>query len=252
MRDFQLRHYRKRIYDSYVSQMVCPGKPENSERIYRLWGDSAHSRLRGWLPKNRDTPILDMGCGSGHFLYLLDRLGYTNLTGIDLSGEQVTLAKRWCPNAKIILGDVRDVLCASSSHYGLITGFDIIEHFDKEEILPFLELIVNALIPSGRLILQTPNAGSPWFGDIAYSDFTHGWFFTPRSLRHLMLLCGLAQFEARACKPYVHGLKSLSRMVLWHMLEAMLASCNLVETGSVGSRIYTRVFISSAVKIDQL
>ena len=42
------------------------------------------------MPKS--ARILDIGCGSGSFLKALSEHGYTEITGIDLSEEQVKLA----------------------------------------------------------------------------------------------------------------------------------------------------------------
>lgn len=244
----QIPPYRQRIYERYVSEKIRPGGSNYTEDDYRRWADAAKVRLRGWLPSDRTTPVLDMGCGPGFFLWMLDRLGYTDLTGVDLSPEQVALARQWCPRAAIIQGDVRDVLAQNPGRFGLIAGFDIIEHFTKDEILPLLTLIVQALRPGGRLILQTPNAESPWMGTVAYGDFTHEWFFTPRALMDLLYGVGLIGFEARACGPYIHGAKSFLRVLVWHFLSLMLALWNIAEAGTRASGIYTRVFIATAIK----
>ncbi len=244
----QTRAYRKRIYDKYVSEKVRADGVNYSEKDYQRWAEAAKVRLRGWLPSDRNTPVLDMGCGPGNFLYLLDQLGYTDLTGVDLSPEQIALAKQWCPKATIILGDVREVLAEHSEYYGLITGFDIIEHFSKDEILSFLELVSGALRPGARLIIQTPNAESPWMGAVAYGDLSHEWFFTPSGLEHTLRLAGFAGFEARESGPYIHGIKSFFRVVLWSGLKLLLGLWNLAETGSRGSGIFTRVFVCTAIK----
>jgi len=248
MSELQTRQYRQRIYEKYVSGMLRTKGTGYTQQDYQKWADAAKARLHSWLPEDRNIPVLDMGCGSGQFLYLLDQLGYTDHIGVDLSGEQVALAENWCPRAKIIQGDAREVLVANPARFGLITGFDIIEHLGKDEILPFLDLVVNALRPGGRLILQTPNAESPWFGAVAYGDYTHEWFFTPSSLKHILWLSGLIEFQARASAPHVHSIKSLGRVGLWQMLNPFLMLWNLAETGSVGSGIYTRVFVATAIK----
>jgi len=244
----QHNDYRQLIYATYVSQKTGKGGQLHSQSEYKQWAAAARHRLKGWLPTDLSTPVLDMGCGAGYFLYLLDQLGYTDLTGVDLSLEQVTLAKEWCSRAKIIHGDIREFLAQNTEIFGLIAGFDIIEHFRKDEILPLLSLISQALRPGGRLILQTPNAESPWMGSIAYLDFTHEWFFTPSSLSDMLRLVGLTGFQARATGPYVHGLKSFVRVVFWNLLRFVLTLWCLAETGSRGSGIYSRVFVATVVK----
>lgn len=241
--------YRDAIYATYLSFKTHPRSHRTpTEADYRAWAMSAQARLKGWLPSDRNTPILDLGCGTGNFLYLLEQLGYADVRGVDRGAEQVAIARQWCRRATVTEGDVRDVLSENAGCFGLITAFDLIEHFRKDEILPLLQLIVKALRPGGRLILQTPNAASPWMGSVAYLDFTHEWFFTPMSLRNMLELIGLVGFEARASGPFPHGIKSLIRVISWRLLTLLLSLYDLIETGSRGSGIYTRVFVATAVK----
>ncbi len=240
--------YRQTIYATYVSQKVEPAGHTHTETDYRRWALAAQSRINGWLPADHNMPVLDMGCGSGNFLFLLEQLGYTDVTGVDLSPEQVALAQKWCPRATVIQGDARETLAQNPGHFGLIAGFDIVEHLNKAELLPLFSSMAQALRPGGRVILQTPNAESPWMGAVAYGDFTHEWFFTPQSLADMLRLVGLTHFEARPSVPYVHGVKSLVRAALWRMINASLTVWNLAETGNQGSGIYTRVFVATAVK----
>ncbi len=240
--------YRKKFYRQYVSKQVRPGGGEPTAEDYQLWAQGAERRFAGWLPEDKSVPILDMGCGAGNFLFALQRLGYSDLTGVDLSPEQVAVAIRWCPGAKIVEGDVFDVLKANPGRFALISGLDILEHFRKEEALTFLELIHRALRPGGRLILQTPNAASPFVGSVAYSDFTHEWFYSPRGLERLLGMAGFTGYECRESGPFAHGLKSWLRTAAWRAVRIGLKLYDLVETGGDNGGIYTRVFVATAVK----
>jgi cyclopropane fatty-acyl-phospholipid synthase-like methyltransferase len=197
-----------------------------------------------------DMPVLDVGCGAGYMLYLLTQMGYTNCTGVDISAEQITLAQKWCPHATILHGDMQHVLQQNPNHFGVITALDVIEHFTKDEILTLLTLIFQALRPGGRLIIQTPNAESPWFGSVAYSDFTHEWFFTPRGLHDVLLQAGFTNYQARPSEPVLAGYKwsRFMRFLTWKCIHKLLVIWNLAETGGAGSNIYTRVFVATAVK----
>ena len=239
--------YRKRFYDNYVSRQVRPGGTEPTATDYDLWARGAERRFAGWLPADRSAPVLDMGCGAGNFLFTLAKLGYNDLTGVDLSPEQVTLARRWCPGAKIIEGDVFDVLRANPARFALISGLDIIEHFRKEEVLTFLELVHEALQPGGRLILQTPNAASPFVGSVAYSDFTHEWFYSPRGLERVLRMTGFCEYECRESGPFAHGFTSWARALLWGLVRSGLKFYDLIEVGG-GDDVYTRVFVATVVK----
>ena len=240
--------YRNRFYDKYVSQQVRPAGRDLTRADYALWAQGAAQRFAGWLPTDRSVPILDVGCGAGNFLFTLQRLDYTDLTGVDFSPEQVTLARQWCPDARIIEGDVFDVLKNNQGNFSLISGLDIIEHFRKDEVLPFLELVHAALRPGGRLILQTPNAASPWMGSVAYSDFTHEWFYSPRGLDRILSLAGFSKYECRESGPFFHGFKSLLRTLLWRVVRSGLRLYDLIETGGDNGGVYTRVFVATAVR----
>jgi 2-polyprenyl-3-methyl-5-hydroxy-6-metoxy-1,4-benzoquinol methylase len=232
---------RSRTYLAYGPQSL-------TLRDYRTWSRSTLSRVRDWLPSDRHTPILDVGCGAGQFLYLMDSLGYTTITGVDQSHARVEQARRLVPRARVILGDLREVTASSPAHFGLITGFDVLEHFPKEEVFPLLTEMARALSPGGRVLIQTPNGESPWVGSVFFGDFTHEWIPTPKSLADLMTQAGLVNFDARECGPTVHGLKSVVRFLLWHLLKGLLLIFNLVETGQRGSGIYSRVFIATACR----
>jgi SAM-dependent methyltransferase len=240
------RSYRQYYYHNYLS---LKGYQKDLElKDYQQWAGAAEALLRNWLPPDRHAPILDMGCGDGKFLFMLEQMGYTDLTGVDLSLEQIERARQWCPGARIIQGDVRALLQDNTERFQLISGFDVIEHFHQDEMLPLLSLIRGALTTGGRVIFQTPNAISPWVGTVAYGDFTHEWFFTPGSLADILNLQGFTKFEARACEPKIHGLKSLVRASLWQLLKLSYALINLIETGAGYNGIYTRVFVGTAVK----
>ncbi len=238
--------YRQRYYDNYLSFRADPKRLELKD--YQHWAKTAAALLGNWLPPERNTAILDMGCGDGKFLFMLEQRGYTDLTGVDLSPEQIERARQWCHRARIIQGDVGEFLRENPEKFGLITGFDVIEHFRKDELLALLSLAKGALRPGGRVIFQTPNAISPWAGTVAYGDLTHEWFFTPGGLANILNLQGFTKFEARACEPHIHGLKSLIRVGLWQLVKMGYALVNFIETGGSYGGIYTRVFLATAVK----
>ncbi|MFN0063064.1 MAG: class I SAM-dependent methyltransferase [Myxococcaceae bacterium] len=238
--------YRERIYSRYVSEKLSLAAPPLESHDDAGAHAALQHRLRGWLPEDRNTPVLELGCGPGRVLRWLQSLGFKNLTGVDRSPEQVAQARQLCPGANIIEGDLTSFLAKSHQKYGLIVALDVLEHFRKDELLPLMAGVVQALSPNGRLIAQTPNAESPWGTMHRYHDLTHEVCFDPHSLQHLFALSGLGGFEARECGPVPHGLLSATRFVLWRLIHMGLLAWNLIETGSGGSGVYTRVFVASA------
>jgi len=237
--------YRTRIYKEYASRMQdTPIVFDEVEAV--RWGRAYDTFLKGWLPE-KNVAILDVACGGGKLLHFFKSRGYTDLQGVDVSPEQVTLSKQVTENITEV--NSIDYLEEKKESYDFITGLDIIEHFQKSEVLKFLDASYGALKPGGRIILQTPNAESPWGMTHRYNDFTHEIAFNPNSLKRLLSLCGFFEIESREAGPVIHGVVSLGRYLIWKAIRVGLAIWNLAETGSRGSDIYTRVFLISGRKL---
>lgn len=154
----------------------------NRARYYRWY-------TQGWLPGSLDAPVLDIGCGSGQFLYFLRELGYRDLTGIDLDRTQAETAQNLGFN--VICQDVIEFLGSHDKQYGLVAMLDILEHFTREELFPLLTTVVDKLAPGGKLIASVPNAESPDANRAIYADITHEIAFTPTSLEEMFFCHGL-------------------------------------------------------------
>lgn len=242
-----LTKYRDRLYANYGHDFQDAGEQFDREGAVR-WSRAVAYHLRGWLPEGNDGRILDLACGAGKLLFFFSERGYKNLTGVDISPDQVRLARQVTPDVK--QESVLDHLENNPGSYDLITGYDIVEHFHKDEVLRFIDGCHSALRPGGRVILQTPNADSPWGTMHRYNDFTHETCFNPNSLGRLMRLVGFSHVEARETGPVPFGnsMASSLRFLLWQLIRAGLLVWNLAETGHAGEGVWTRVFLISGVK----
>ena len=54
----------------------------------------------GLLPEDRSAKIVDLACGAGKLLYFFKRMGYHNISGVDISPEQVELARQTTPDVQ--------------------------------------------------------------------------------------------------------------------------------------------------------
>jgi len=239
--------YRQRIYQQYAKNFQ--DAPETfDESGSKRWGKAYRYYLRGWFPVNKDANIVDVACGGGRLLHLFRTEGYHRICGVDISPDQITHARQ--VTEQVILGDVTEFLEKQQGAFQLIIGLDIIEHFHKPEVLCFLDRCHRALKPGGRLVLQTPNAESPWGSTHRYNDFTHEVCFNPNALSRLMRLAGFADLEVREAGPVPigSGVASSFRALLWAAIRLGLTIWNMAETGSKGSGVFTRVFLISGVK----
>ena len=238
--------YRTRIYKEYASRMQSAATVFDETEAER-WGRAYDTFLESWLPEKKDAAILDVACGGGKLLHFFKSRGYTDLQGVDISPEQVALSRQVTEN--ITEMNAIDFLEETRESYDLITGLDIIEHFQKSEVLKFLDASYGVLKPGGRIILQTLNAESPWGTHHRYNDFTHEVGFSSNALERLLALVGFFDITSREAGPVVHGVISLGRYVIWKIIWAGLVVWNLAETGSRGSGIYTRIFLISGRKV---
>lgn len=205
---------RQAEWHGYTSLEFARSKHEQRIAYYDWY-------TRGWLPGDRSTPILDIGCGSGQFLYFLRERGYDRAVGLDLDRAQVEVARSLGLDSTC--ARVADFLADDGRTYGLIAMLDILEHFTREELFPLLETVASRLAPGGRLIASVPNADSPHAARAIYADITHEIAFTPTSLSELFFCHGLKVVGFRdpwpaPVSPIRRGYRALS--LLMRKLEA--------------------------------
>ena len=195
---------------------------------------------------DKSARILEVACGSGKLLYFLRSLGYTNAVGVDVSPEQISIARQI---ANVVEGDATEFLERNAEQFDVVIGLDIVEHFRKDEALRFLDACYSSLKPGGRVILQTPNGGVPWALSAMYGDMTHETFFSPELLQRTVRIAGFQAVSLREMGPVPLGYSVLSsvRWLLWQFVRAGSVARNLIETGS-SSGIYSRVFLLSAIR----
>ena len=238
--------YREELYSTYVSQ--------NTSHLYGEAGVDLFVRqfpvwkkyYTRFLPPDRSARIIEIGCGNGGFLYCLKKFGYANSYGIDISPEQIQIAKKLgmmnveCADVIYYFQDKKEI-------YDVIIIRDVIEHFTKDEILEMLRLMFSSLKQGGIVILQAPNGESLFGSRFRYWDFTHEMSFTRKSLSHILRVTGFGRINFYPTGPVPYGVKSAGRFFLWKVIEMTIRFYMVVETGS-GEGIYTQNIIAVAKK----
>jgi SAM-dependent methyltransferase len=181
---------------------------------YRTRAQFFDHRTRPFLPPDPGAAILDLACGAGEFLYYLRSRGYTAARGIDLSGEQLALA-RGMGLQNVAPEDALSHLRAHPHSYDFILASHIVEHLPKGEVVEGLGLMGKALRADGRLVVLLPNAGSPLGLPYAFGDFTHEVYFTAMSLAQAAALAGLPIIRIAGIAPDRRRATGLVKAALW-------------------------------------
>jgi 2-polyprenyl-3-methyl-5-hydroxy-6-metoxy-1,4-benzoquinol methylase len=238
----------KRVYRSYVSSgafgTISEGPADLTPRLPYL------RRLVGrFFPADKQSAILDLGCGDGGLFSVAQDLGYRQLTGIDLSAEQVQIAHArglsQIQQAEIIPFLQRK----APGTFDLVVTFDVLEHLTKKELMLVIGEVHRILKDGGRWIIHVPNGQSPFFGRIRYGDFTHELAFTQRSLASVLRVGGFSSIDCFEDQPTPHGVISLVRLVLWKIIRNALRIYIMVETGERGNDlVFSQNFLAIAQK----
>lgn len=161
--------------DQQLPELTLPGLHERLiEKVIQLPGVSL------------ETPILDLGCGSGAWLARLARHGFKNLHGVDnqsfVTFPPAPLAFS-CSYADL---DNDLDLGLGDAKFDLITAIEVIEHMHNPGRL--LRHVARHLADGGYFLLTTPNVHSvrarfrfALTGKLAGFDATH----VPAELTHL-------------------------------------------------------------------
>jgi len=117
-------------------------------------------------------PVIDLGCGRGEWLELLEEAGIP-AQGYDLNRIAVEECRERGLNAS--LADALETLAAMPDNTcSAITGFHIIEHVAFESFVTLLDHSLRVLRPGGLLVLETPNpANLVVAAERFYFDPTH-------------------------------------------------------------------------------
>jgi SAM-dependent methyltransferase len=221
--------FRFELYKRYVSSFKGSQSQQGEASLRRYWAWCRHKYLPIIDAIPRQAAVLDLGCGSGAMLEFLKNEGFTHARGVDVSQEQVEIARSRGLNAEV--QDAVAFLRAHENSFDLLVAFDFFEHFTKAELLELVSLIHSTLKPGGYLLLQTPNGCGLLPGQVIYGDLTHMTIFTPESITNLLRLSNFEQIVFYETGPAPIDLKGRVRGCLWQMIRTMANIARLVETG---------------------
>lgn len=237
--------YKVKFYEQYVAT-------HNSHLYAKPSLDVFRSQFPVWrhyygdvLPSDKSASILDAGCGDGGFVFFMQEQGYTHVTGVDVSVQQIQQGSSLGIKG-LTVADLREYL-SNTEPLDCIVARDVIEHFTRQEAFELLSMMAQKLKPGGRLIMQVPNGEGIYFTSIFFGDYTHEVAYTVGSVRQLFLNAGFTSSYCLPTGPVPHNWRGRIRQGLWAVKVLQHRFWKMVETGT-GAGIFTSNLIAIGEK----
>jgi len=179
--------YQKRLFTTYSKTHVAHLDLDDQDKLdwFTRYAERNYLRLVEGIDRE-SCVVLEVGCNKGYLLTALKGFGYVNLSGVDLSPDDVAKASMLIPEVAIVCADAFDYLVDNRGEFDLIILKAVLEHVQKERIIPFLERVRGGLRPGGVVIVDVPNMDWLFAQHERYMDFTHEVGFTRESLAQVM------------------------------------------------------------------
>lgn len=123
---------------------------------------------------DRNSSVLDVGCGYGSKLEIFDKLGFKNTLGVEKNKH---LVSRGIENGFNMVDLDQFNEKYSDQQFDMILMSHIIEHFQYNDLIEFFEIYLSKLKVNGNLIIVTPIM-NPYF----YNDFDHVKPYSPTGI----------------------------------------------------------------------
>jgi O-antigen chain-terminating methyltransferase len=106
-------------------------------------------------PATKNHPVLDLGCGRGLFLCLLDEVGISGV-GIDASADALT---EYQGASETVQSEILHYLQRdeNTERFGGVFCSHVIEHLAPPDFERLTRLIAGVLVPGGIAVFITPN-----------------------------------------------------------------------------------------------
>lgn len=149
------------------------------------------SDLAGLYP---EAIAVDLGCGRGEWLEILNSLGIKNL-GIDNDDSMLEESRRYGLNVE--KHDALSFLQKQPNEtISVLSAFQLVEHLPENDLNTLIAEADRVLKPHGVLVLETPNPENIYVAtNLFYNDPTHVTPITPGYLFYLMKARGFEKIK---------------------------------------------------------
>ncbi len=240
-------NWKERLYQKYVSSGQASIRTVNFAEHFAKFKPYAQYLINRCIPKDKSIKIEDLGCGSGGYLYHLQQNGYQNVSGVDVSEEQVNFANS-AGLDQVSQGNLVEYLSGMPANsVDVILLMDVIEHLTRQELFDCMDLVFSRLKKGGKVIVHVPNAEGLFGNRIRYGDLTHELAFTPYSISQLGKTIGFSTIRCYEDKPIVKSLIGAIRRFIWELGTLHYRLLFAAETGS-GRVIFSQNMLAELVK----
>jgi SAM-dependent methyltransferase len=134
--------------------------------LYRAMADAALAALgHSGRRELRGADVLDIGCGTGVWTALWDRLGAARVVGLDLSAAAVERLRHQQPKGEFLHGDIGDAEPVLVGQFDLVSAMSVLLHItDDVRFERAVKNVANLLAPGGSLLLMDPVVVHTWWG----------------------------------------------------------------------------------------
>ena len=101
--------------------------------------------------------VLDVGCGEGRFLGLLDK-EVSRKVGVDLSAKAIGFAKAFHPDIEFFSKDSSEI----EEKFDVVTTIEVLEHIPDEEVSTFFHKLAMRTNEQGRILICVPTTVKPF------------------------------------------------------------------------------------------
>ena len=158
--------------NGYVDMWDNWSRKRSNIPVYDLWLDNYNDILE----KNKDTEILDLGCGIGaDTLYLIER-GYKVLS-CDFSKEALKSIEDNIPNSKTEYLNMIEEFPIQDSTYSLIVADLSLHYFDRETTIHIMNEIKRILKDNGILLARVASINDFNFGAGVGEELEKNFYF---------------------------------------------------------------------------
>ncbi len=240
----------KELFDNYYKESLAQSTSQRLDlKNFELTARKFKWNYdRFFVDLSKDAKILDFGCGIGQFLFYLKKEGFQNITGIDISESQIDIARQMQPDVDFRYSpDTVEFLTRKKNTYDTIVINDVIEHFDKKEIIPFLKEIFQSLKLEGFVVIKTINSAYPLSSAARYLDFTHTISFHEKSLTQLLRHVGFTDIFCYQEEIGIYNMLFAIKKILVNIARLMV-KISIYLTESDWPRVISVNLIASGVK----